>query len=479
MSKQTIVQPGTSHPRDLFLFCHIAGDYIRDEAAHATRDAVIAELWGEGTSAYKPLLATYGGFRGWVKQVETKLSTAVRRVCLTTWSAGSQVAKDVCAGGMMFNASTYAGLDYAKLPDAIVMTDGLYAVKPEGSKPGDGQVVMDEGLTALAWYAVAAAKGERVMVLMHSAIPTPYASSAECCAAVRKFVEGKLGLPFEPIAFSEGVGLRDAVQVGTLTILGFGGADGAEHVREAHLFDEVWKRFIPWAAGVDEEPKADRVTAPDPTIPERAVTMSLVLAENRAGVSAQVWAGVTRLVGVREVPLKVGNPAWAWCAAAFQFESYDAASALGFGRDAVDDWRTGPIPHGRRVSVVELQNDFKTRGLFHPAADVPGGVFEPARGDAVFLDRGKGAGFGHVCRFVRRVDGDTFETVGGNEAGTKPGDTADRWRLTVRRFDDARLRGYGAFPRAGAPETVTPIDMPATDLAEHDKALLDATPALP
>ena len=59
--------------------------------------------------------------------------------------------------------------------------------KPPGSKPGDGKVAPEPGLTALAAYAAAAARGEGpICVIFHSNIYTDYASSKECAEAVQK-----------------------------------------------------------------------------------------------------------------------------------------------------------------------------------------------------------------------------------------------------------------------------------------------------
>lgn len=485
MSKRTIIQPGTSDPADLFLYVHIDPAYVRDEAGHATRDAVVTELWGPTTSAYGSLLDAYGGFRAWVQSIETKLSKRFVRTCLTTWSAGSQVAKDVCRRAQLWDARDVpVGFDHALLPDAIVMLDGLYAPKPVGSKPGDGKVIFDPGLGAIAHYACLAAKGEKILVILHSRIPTAYGSSAECAAELRRYVEGHVGEPFETIEADDLGPFESAVRLRNLIVIGFPGTGAAEHVREAHLFDEVWQRFIPWTSDPCDNEKTDPERD---SIAGRALTRSIRLAAMRVGerppgsnkVDPAYWAGVTRIIGGREVLLKVGNPAWAWCAAAFQAQSYEAAYELGYSTADIEDWRTGPIPHGRRISVLELQNDFKARGLFRTATEVRQGAFEPARGDAVFLDRGTDPAHGHVCRYIRRIDANLFETVGGNEAGTVPGDEADLWRVTVRRFDDSGLRGFGSFPAvqrspASSPAPCTPIEV--GDLSALAAALCDRRP---
>lgn len=234
MRRRTIVQRGDAG-ENLFIYCHTDAKLVKSRVTGRISDAVAVEHWGAGASAYRPLLEAYGGFDAWIAAIARECGKdGFRRVCLTTWSAGSQVAKEVCKGG--------------SLPDAIVMLDGLYASKPAGARPGDGQVAVDEGLRAIARYAADAARGERIMAILHSEIPTSYASSAECAAAVRRMVEAEVGpLGLDPDVSAEEVGaFTGAVGAGGLHILGFPGTGAAEHVREGQLYDTCWRLFLPW-----------------------------------------------------------------------------------------------------------------------------------------------------------------------------------------------------------------------------------------
>jgi hypothetical protein len=238
MSRRTIVQKG-EEGSDLFIYCHIDPALVRARVSGRVRDAVVVERWGEGTRTYRPLLETYGGFAAWVAELGAACGKkdGFSRVCLTTWSAGSQVAKEVCKGN-----------DW---PDAILMLDGLYGDKPPGSKSSDGNVVFDEGLAAIARYATAAACGQYTMGILHSEIGTPYASSRECAAAVRQKVEEAIGAPLEPdpTVTAETLGaFTEAVSAGNLHIVGFPGVGPAEHVREGQLYDACWRLWLPWAS---------------------------------------------------------------------------------------------------------------------------------------------------------------------------------------------------------------------------------------
>ena len=450
MPNRTIVQPGTSLPSDLFAYFHASADIVQNETRAATDDAVVAEFWGQGTSAYSRALAAYGGsWDSYVAGLERKLNKPFWKTCLTTWSAGSQFAKDACRA--MLDAGELGGEKYAGRLDALVMLDGMYSAKPPGAKPGDGKVLVDRGLSALFYFALAAARGECVMVVLHSAIVTPYASSGECAAALREFVESEMGVKMSQDASLGGefVGRKfsEALALGDLHLVGFPGNDAKEHVAEAHLFDEAWRRWVPWARDRVEAPAPE----PTPTLGELALRLSL--AEVAAGAredppgsdrtDPKYWAGCTRTVGKTEVILKLDRGPW--CAGGFQWATYEAARQLGLldGKDQALAWLAGPVPHGRRVSVLELQNDMKARGLFRPASVVRSESWKPRPGDAVFLDRpgGPSAGWGHVRRFVEDLGDGKFRAIGANEG--------DRWGVGEYRYDDPLLRGFGSFWECG------------------------------
>lgn len=248
--RQTLLQRG-GPDADLFLWVHIGGDLLRKPVADLTTDAVITEFWGLGSNAYRPLIPGYGGFSGWVDAVAHRAGrSGFRHTCLTTWSAGSQVIKDVCKG--------------ADWPDAIVSLDGLYGQKPPGSRQGDGQVVWDEGLEAVARCAASAARRERIMVLLHSSIRTPFASSGEVAAALQRRVEEQLGTPMRVDSRLtpedlDGHAFEQALELGDLHIVAFAGDNAREHITQAHLFDEVWLRWVPWVR--DDAPTPDSPTA--------------------------------------------------------------------------------------------------------------------------------------------------------------------------------------------------------------------------
>lgn len=253
--KTTVLQHGSSCS-DLIVYAHIDGSILKPLIPAVTKDAFISLFAGAGTSAYKGAVASAGGWPAFVAQLSEPLGYKPRRTALITWSAGSQVAMEACAG--------------PEVPDAVVMLDGLYGGKPKGSKMGDGQVLPSPGLDAVTVCATAAARREknvhniegatfeteRVFVIFHSQIPTPYASSKECAEYVQARVEEALGEKMEravdvDASLLDGHFFVEAWALGNLRIVEFGGANAGEHIREAHLWDEAAKLWIPWIAGAD------------------------------------------------------------------------------------------------------------------------------------------------------------------------------------------------------------------------------------
>lgn len=253
--KTTILQHGSSCS-DLIVYAHIDGSILKPVVPTVTSDAFISLFAGAGTSAYKGAVSSVGGWPGFVAQLSEPLGYKPRRTALITWSAGSQVAMEACAG--------------PEVPDAVVMLDGLYGGKPKGSKMGDGQVLPSPGLDAVAVCATAAARREknvhvvdgatveteRVFVIFHSRIPTPYASSKECAEYVQARVEAALGEKMQPAtdvdaSLLDGHFFVEALALGNLRIIEFLGANAGEHIREAHLWDEAVKLWVPWIAGAN------------------------------------------------------------------------------------------------------------------------------------------------------------------------------------------------------------------------------------
>jgi hypothetical protein len=242
MPKQTIIPGGSGN--DLFIYAHIDPSAIRDVVPKATDDFVVTELWGAGTSAYRPVLGVYGGWRKYVTDVAARCGKSkFEHTCIVGWSAGGAFALEVLEA---------AGENLLELPDAVVLLDAIYSSKPPGSRPGDGRVVWTAELAALERYAIAAAHEDKILVVTHSAIPTPtYASSGECVNELVRRVQLAIGKPLEADTGALQVMEHHppvlARRAGNFRVLSFVAATAAEHIAEAHLYDEVWRAWIPWS----------------------------------------------------------------------------------------------------------------------------------------------------------------------------------------------------------------------------------------
>ncbi len=448
---QTIVQSGRVGG-DLIVYAHIAPSLIARDVPASTLDTFVVELCGEGTSAYRHMIGA--GWEAYVAQIAERVGHGFERTVLITWSAGSQVAKEAAMS--------------EHPPDAIVMLDGLYANKPAGARPGDGLVSPDVGLLALVRYGTRAARGEGpTLVILHSAIPTPYASSSECAAFLRAEIEHAIGDSFGEMARPSALASHPphvVAQHGQCVILSFDGANGAEHVAEAHLWDEVCALWVPF---VSREPvEAPVVTPPTPTTPLSAATFAdLALSYTRADLDAHVaelppgsnggadirrrFAG-TMLRRPDGTNPRTGITSGAWCAAELGHIDFRAAcTLLGIlppdplppSYPVADIMRRVGCPVLWRAAVHELVEDARASGSWRLRGAA---VYMPEPGDAaVFMRDGNSplrGGAGHVGRVVRAPDADgRYATIDGNHG--------DRVALVERHMNDPALCGFIAYPR--------------------------------
>lgn len=305
---QTIVSKGSASG-DLLVYFHIDPSLLQPMATSFADDALVVELVGNGTGAYRGLVTNADGWAGYVSSLMARLEHGVQRTAVVSWSAGSQAAAETLMGGAT--------------PDALVMLDGLYAPKPAGSKAGDGRVQWTPELDAVTRYATRAARGERTCIILHSRIPTPYASSKECVEAVQAAVEKALGAKMQPAIDVTSTQLdghtpAQALALGNLRILEFPGANGAEHITQAHLWDEVCKLWVPWLfAPTSTSPEVTPVPTTMPTrVLQRGSRGQDVATWQRALIRCGLNVGSTGADGIfgartetatREVQRRIGR----------------------------------------------------------------------------------------------------------------------------------------------------------------------------
>lgn len=146
-----------------------------------------------------------------------------------------------------FSAGYGAVREIVKLPWAfrlirrVVLADSLY-----GSLDPDSERRQPTQATIAAWLplAEAAARGEKTFLITTSEVPTPYASSSECSAAIARHVGGNLtpGPPDPPdLGELSQYRLRDRFDKGRLHLWHYEGSDGASHVAHVWNLGALWR----------------------------------------------------------------------------------------------------------------------------------------------------------------------------------------------------------------------------------------------
>lgn len=146
-----------------------------------------------------------------------------------------------------FSAGYGAVRELVKRPDffsklkRVVLCDSIYGSLDESD--GTRKARQD---TVEPWFplAEAAAKGEKTFLLTFSEVPTPYASSSECGAAIAAHVGGKFqpANP-EPPVRSEDNNLKPLTRYdkGNLHLWLYPGHDGVAHIIHVHNLAQLWK----------------------------------------------------------------------------------------------------------------------------------------------------------------------------------------------------------------------------------------------
>lgn len=223
---------------DLLIHFHGAVDTIRQAMERANTGATIVVVNQPGLSA-----AYATPFRDDVKLFSTLLAesalqqgadktppaTRWRRVTLSCFSAGYGAVREILNDPQAF----------ARV-DAIVAADSIYAGleapalgQASGTRRADAR-----DMAGFLAFATAAAAGEKVFVVSHSAQPTPYASTTETADCLL----AHLRLEREPL---EAVAGEDFSQVsragrGGFAVLGFSGASGPAHLFHLRSMDRWW-----------------------------------------------------------------------------------------------------------------------------------------------------------------------------------------------------------------------------------------------
>lgn len=159
-----------------------------------------------------------------------------RRVTLSCFSAGYGAVREVLRDQTS-----------ADRVDAIVAADSIYAGLDE-SGPADGVRRVDpRDMAGFLAFARAAAAGEKVFLVTHSAQPTPYASTTETAG----YLLHHLGMAREPIAAVDGEEFPETSRAcrGRFEVRGCAGASGPAHLFHLRSIDRWWQVADDLSAG--------------------------------------------------------------------------------------------------------------------------------------------------------------------------------------------------------------------------------------
>lgn len=239
-------------PGDLLIHFHGAVDTIRGAMERAGTSATVVVVNQPGLSAAyaapfrddadlfanlvaEPARAAHG--------VADKAAPAPRwrRITLSCFSAGYGAVREVLRDEAA-----------AARVDAIVAADSIYAGLDEATAADGVRRVDARDMAGFLAFARAAAAGEKVFVITHSAQPTPYASTTETA----DFLLATLGIVREPLMAAAGEEFSQTSRAcrRRFEVHGFAGATGPAHLFHLRRLDRWWLAAERLAA----EPRSER-----------------------------------------------------------------------------------------------------------------------------------------------------------------------------------------------------------------------------
>ncbi|MCX7799778.1 MAG: hypothetical protein N2109_05480 [Fimbriimonadales bacterium] len=208
----------------------------QEHAARGIRGPLLQVSAGVGSRAYEALFADGRTADRWFEPVlaELRRRGAPKNARI--------VALDVSSFSAGYGAVRRMVRDPKVLPllRRVVLADSLYG-DLDPSQPG--RVPAAEDVDVWLPLAQAAIRREKTFLITVSEVPTDYASSWECAAAIAMAVGGALQ-PVEPGSCSATLErehpLKARFDRGFLHIWGYGGADGPAHMSHVHHLADLW-----------------------------------------------------------------------------------------------------------------------------------------------------------------------------------------------------------------------------------------------
>jgi len=231
----------TRHSRNLLVHFHGAPQTMEKPFLRSGLDAILAVVNFPGLSrAYST------PFRQDRRLFETILEQAAQTARTSTATHG-EVGTDSRWQHLWvssFSAGYGAVREILKTPayferiDGIVAADSIYA----GLEQGVGhRAVNRQHMKDFLRFATLASEGKKGFILSHSALATPYASTAETA----DYLLAKLHGQRQPGQAIERPGLKQTSRTakGRFIVLGFAGTTGRDHMRHLANIDLLWKQL--------------------------------------------------------------------------------------------------------------------------------------------------------------------------------------------------------------------------------------------
>lgn len=222
---------------DVLLHLHGAPEVVEAALVEIGAPAVLVEFNRKGLSSVyaRPFGDDPGLFPRLLENTRAALKTAgladdpaLGRVVVSSFSAGFGGVREMLKVPEHFDRI-----------DGLVMADSIYAGYTGDPAASRVDPKLMEGF---ARFARGAAEGNKTFVLSHSAqVPGGYASTTETA----DFLLAAVGGAATPDDTDRGDGWRQTrrFQRGGFLVLGFAGAEGADHMRHLRRIDQLWAEF--------------------------------------------------------------------------------------------------------------------------------------------------------------------------------------------------------------------------------------------
>ena len=222
-------EPPADEAGDLLIHCPGAAHTIRQalERAGTTATVVVVNQPGLSAAYATPFREDPGLFNRLLAEPCRGTSDDApgapprwRRVTLSCFSAGYGAVREIL--------KTEDG--FARV-DAIVAADSIYAgiEEPVPGAAVDTRSVAARDMAGFVAFAEAAADGDKVFVVTHSAQPTPYASTTETADTLIAATGGTRVA--DEVRWGEGLLQASRCTRGGFEVLGFTGAEAKDHLQ--------------------------------------------------------------------------------------------------------------------------------------------------------------------------------------------------------------------------------------------------------